>query len=102
MREDAVQDAHFVSVISIFSSHWPILFVQGIIHETKDVNDRLSTINSDKRQLEKEKQEQIKRRTKLELDIKDLQEVAAEDASSKVCTNRLTKDQAKYGALGVA
>lgn len=50
----------------------------------KELNERETVINTEKHQLEEECQEHIKQRTKLELDIKDLENIASDDANTKV------------------
>ena len=45
----------------------------------------LQSLTSEKCQLQDEDQELIKRRAKLEFDVKDLEEGVADDKSAKVC-----------------
>lgn len=46
--------------------------------------DRMTAANSERQQLDEECQEQVKQRTKLELDIKDLERNVREDSAQKV------------------
>ena len=46
--------------------------------------DRMTAANSERRQLDEECQDHIKERTKLELDIKDLERTVREDSAFKV------------------
>ena len=46
--------------------------------------DRITAANSERRQLDEECQDHIKERTKLELDIKDLERTVREDSALKV------------------
>ena len=49
--------------------------------------DRMTAANSERQQLDEECQEQVKQRTKLELDIKDLERNVREDSAQKVISS---------------
>lgn len=58
--------------------------VQALTQSLREVMDRITAANSERRQLDEECQDHIKERTKLELDIKDLERTVREDSALKV------------------
>ena len=61
-----------------------VLSPQELSHRLKELMEHSSVVSSEKRQFQEECQQLIQQRTKLELDIKDLQTSVTEDATSKV------------------
>nr|QIC49990.1 structural maintenance of chromosomes protein 3 [Actinia equina] len=57
--------------------------IEKYSHVLKELSERETIINTEKHQLEEECQEHFKQRTKLELDIKDLENIASDDATTK-------------------
>ena len=58
--------------------------MQALSQSLREVMDRMTAANSERRLLDDECQDQIKERTKLELDIKDLERTVREDSALKV------------------
>ena len=59
-------------------------FLKALSQSLREVMDRMTAANSERQQLDEECQEQVKQRTKLELDIKDLERNVREDSAQKV------------------
>lgn len=57
--------------------------VEIINHDIKEITDKHSVLKLEKKQLDEERQEQLKQRTKLELNVKDLEDGVKEDAHLK-------------------
>jgi len=60
--------------------------VQAIEKQLKELSTALHSCRGEKKQLEDERQEHIKQRAKMELDLKDLEDSVNEDKASKVST----------------
>lgn len=58
--------------------------LQALSQSLREVMDRTTAANSERQQLDEECQEEVKQRTKLELDIKDLERNVREDSAQKV------------------
>lgn len=58
--------------------------LQSLSQNLREVMDRITAANSERHQLDEECQDHIKQRTKLELDIKDLERNVREDSALKV------------------
>lgn len=71
---------YFLGKIKI---HTAILFSQETNHQIKEAVDKCSICKLEKQQLDEERQEFIQQKTKLELEIKDLQEAIKEDNNAK-------------------
>lgn len=62
--------------------------LQSIEREMKEASSSLQSLGREKKQLQEEDQEMIKRRAKLEFDVKDLEEGVADDQRLKVRYDR--------------
>ena len=60
------------------------LSLQSLSQNLREVMDRITAAKSERQQLDEECQDHIKQRTKLELDIKDLERNVREDSALKV------------------
>ena len=61
------------------------LICQEIIRKIKELSDQKNVTEIDKQQVTDEKSELIKCKTKLELDIRDLEEGVNDDVNTRVC-----------------
>ena len=71
------------------SSSISFIIVQAIEKQLKELSTALHSCRSEKKQLEDERQEHIKQRAKMELDLNDLEVSVNEDKTSKVTLHML-------------
>ena len=68
---------------SSFCYNLIFVYSQKINHQIKEAVDKCSICKLEKQQLDEERQEFIQQKTKLELEIKDLQDAIKEDDNAK-------------------